>query len=231
MRGTSASTRLGGGVLCFVDSDDILAPGHFQALWKGLDESGADFVSGVYSKLSADGRYLGQVEKRRTHGGPCVRFYRRDVWNDVRFPEGFWFEDTIIAYCIKSRFREALVSDNGYLRRAHTASKTSNAGASPKGLDSFWIVKEMLYWCMELGIPLETVYAQTVRQFGPLIISRTGALEEEQMKCLLVCCADLLEKAYGRQRREGDLSARWALVERSLWSRNYRMWREACKWV
>lgn len=220
-----------GGVLCFVDSDDVLAPGHLRALWNGLEESGADYVSGTYSKLSADGRVFGRVEKCRTHGAPWSRLYRRGVWSDVRFPKGFWFEDTVIAYCIKSRFREAFVPDCGYLRRTHSASITANAGTSPKGLDSFWIVREMLQWCKALGIPLESVYAQTIRQFGPLLISRTGVLKEEQMKCMFVCCADLLKKAYGGQCQGDGLPARWALVEQSLWSRNYHMWREACKWV
>lgn len=35
-----------GGVLCFVDSDDVLAPDHLQTLWDELQRSDADWISG-----------------------------------------------------------------------------------------------------------------------------------------------------------------------------------------
>lgn len=59
-----------GGVLCFVDSDDVLAPGHLQTLWDELQRSDVDCISACYSKMSEDGRDLGPTELVRTHGGP-----------------------------------------------------------------------------------------------------------------------------------------------------------------
>lgn len=218
------------GVLCFVDSDDVLAPGHLQTLWDELQRSDADWISACYSKMSEDGRDLGPTERVRTHGGPWARMYRRHMWAHVRFPEGFWFEDTLMAYCIKPLFKEAFANDRGYFHRVHAGSITSTASLSPKGFDSYWVVEEMLDWCDKLGIPFADVYRQTILQFGPLLVSRVESLDEESMKCLFALCCECIGRYYPNM-ENATIGGGLGLLEESLLSGNYDMWREACRWV
>lgn len=218
-----------GWVLCFVDSDDMLAPGHLQSLWNAISSTDADFVSANWSKMTEEGRVLGRAEKKRTHGAPWSRMYRRKVWEDIRFPEGYWFEDTVQAYCVSPRFSEALCDNAGYLRRGRSDSITATASNNPKSMDSFWIVEEMLDWCGVLGIPMTDVYEQTIKQFGSILLSRTQWMDDRLRRCLFSCCAQLLHDTF---ERPSNISTKGNVryLEKALWDRNYGLWLAACKW-
>lgn len=228
-----AIDHIGGNYLCFVDSDDMLAPGHLQHLWDGFKSKrgGNNFVSGLYSKMNEKGRVIGTAEHIRTHGGPCARIYTRNQWRDIRFPEGFWFEDTVITYCLKSRYCEEFVQDVGYLRRMRKDSITTTAMKHPKALDSYWVVEEMLDWCRELRIPLEKLYHQTLVQFGALLYDRVAFLKDEQLRALFVCCSELIHSVPEWEIMYGCEQGRLAYLERSLLERNYRLWLVFCRWI
>ena len=217
--------------LCFVDSDDVLADGHLQRLWDAWKDRENSFVSGLYSKMSEDGRILGLGERARTHGGPWSRLYSRDQWEKVRFPEGFWFEDTVIAYCIKSRYLECFSTDAGYCRRLRGNSITMTHRTSPKAVDGFWIVAEMLDWCRRLDIPLDCVYRQTIIQFGALLFDRCGRFDESSLRALFVACSELIASTPEWHGLQNSLDGRLGYLEQSLWCRDFSLWVECCKWL
>lgn len=132
--------------------------------------------------------------------------------------------------CIKPLFKEAFANDRGYFHRVHAGSITSTASRSPKGLDSYWVVEEMLDWCDKLGIPFADVYRQTILQFGPLLVSRVESLDEESMKCLFALCCECIGLYYPNM-ENATIGGGLGLLEESLLSGNYDMWREACRWV
>ena len=179
--------------------------------------------------MTEEGKVLGRAEKKRTHGAPWSRMYRRKVWEGIRFPEGYWFEDTVQAYCINSRFRETLCDNAGYLRRGRGDSITATAPTKPKSIDSFWVVEEMLDWCDALGIPMTDVYGQTIRQFGPILLSRTQWMDDRLRRCLFSCCAQLLNDRFERP-SSFSVNGNAHYLEQALWWRNYGLWLVACKW-
>lgn len=236
-RGFSGARNVGidsarGEVFMFVDSDDMIMPRHVANLWAALEESGADIVSGRYRKMSEAGKVSHSVEKRRVHGGPGARLYRRDVWNGIRFPEGFWFEDTVQAYCIDSRFRECYVDDAGYCYRLNAGSITNTCKGSYKSLDSYWIVEEMIDWCRRLGIGLDQgIYDQTLRQFGPLLLSRTAILNDNQRAGLFVLCSNFVNSTKEFNGLRTSLGGRWRDLEASLRDGDFSKWVVSCKWM
>lgn len=219
----------------FVDSDDMVSDTLVEALMSELERSGADVVSGGFTKMAENG-VLGRrldATKGYRHGGPCSRVYRRAGAWELRFPEGYWFEDTIITYMVLQQRDCRWIGDCGYLRRYHSSQISATHKASPKALDSYWIVECVLDRMRELGMSFgQETYDQTIRQFGPLLVSRvSGLLDEDGMRTLFSCCCELLSSTHEFDGLSTKLGGRWNDVEHAVRSRNYELWRLACRFV
>ncbi|WP_067925709.1 bifunctional glycosyltransferase/CDP-glycerol:glycerophosphate glycerophosphotransferase [Alicyclobacillus shizuokensis] len=99
--GLAAAT---GQYICFVDSDDLLPEDALEVLYLAACKYHADLVMGSMVRFSSKGRWPVriQVEKGLTipgfkqlsdnpelfySVGPCAKLYRRDLIQDIRFPE------------------------------------------------------------------------------------------------------------------------------------------------
>ena len=52
-----------------------------------------------------------------TMGRPWGRLFSREVWRRLEFPEGYWFEDTVINIRISPVFKEKNLGEPVYLYR------------------------------------------------------------------------------------------------------------------
>lgn len=183
--------------------------------------------------MSPLGEILGKGEERRTHGAPWGRIYARRVWDRLRFPEGFWFEDTVQAFCIDTQWRGREVSDWGYLYRDNPTSITNTCGESYKSLDSLWIIEELLDWCRGLGVPFdEKLMNAVVYQLGPITLGRNRILDADGRKCLFVVASELLRRAGELADVSNTLEGlAWGDVEQSLRTRDYGLWLISCLWL
>jgi hypothetical protein len=212
----------------FVDSDDLLMPRAIETLCDGYDEGGCDFVTASYENLSEDGRTVTPIDGVRHHGAPWGRLYSREVWRDLEFPEGFWFEDTVQGFCIDPRWRQKYLDVPVYLYRNNSGGITATLGGSKKGLDTLWIVDELLDWAGRLGIPFDqNMYDRVIWQFGVMLWGRTPALAEAERRAMFSHACDVLEECDPDGKFRTTRGGRWQDVERSLRERNYRLWRIA----
>ena len=215
--------------VAFIDSDDVLPRNALQSLLDAFDPDQYDYISGLWSSMSENGTNIKLAETTRTHGAPWGRIYKRRIWDDISFPEGLWFEDSVQEYCVATRYREQLLARSVYNRRQRSTSITHVATKNYKSLDSYWIVEEMLQWCKQLHIPFnQHLYELTVRQFGPLLYWRTLFLNDVQRRALFACCCDLLAsyKEFDEYAVQG--SDAFMALEHSLRSRNYQLWERVC---
>ena len=231
-----------GRYICFVDSDDFIPSDAVQRLMSRAVELDADIVGGGYWLCDAEGRrhrfkgLCGAVYTTPTvglSGLPCGAVYRRSLWDEVRFPEGFWFEDTCLPYLIFSRsFKTASISGSVYYYRANPKGITATSVFSKKALDSIWVVLKMFDEMERLGIDMTFVlYEQTLRQFGPLLKARLTALNDDELRIAFQCCSEIIRNF---PERFGDFSTNdfWLKqIEEAMICCDYEKWLMACRWM
>lgn len=231
-----------GRYICFVDSDDFIPSDAVQRLMSRAVELDADIVGGGYWLCDAEGRrhrfkgLCGAVYTTPTvglSGLPWGAVYRRSLWDEVRFPEGFWFEDTCLPYLIFSRsIKTASISGSVYYYRANPKGITATSVFSKKALDSIWVVLKMFDEMERLGIKMTNVlYEQTLRQFGPLLKARLTALNDDELRIAFQCCSDIIRNF---PKRFGDFSTNdfWLKqIEEAMISCDYEKWLTACRWM
>ena len=215
-----------GRYICFVDSDDFIPSDAVQRLMSRAVELDADIVGGGYWLCDAEGR-------RHRFKGLCGAVYRRSLWDEVRFPEGFWFEDTCLPYLIFSRsIKTASISGSVYYYRANSKGITATSVFSKKALDSIWVVLKMFDEMERLGIEMTNVlYEQTLRQFGPLLKARLTALNDDELRIAFQCCSEIIRNF---PERFGDFSTNdfWLKqIEKAMICCDYEKWLTACRWM
>ena len=215
--------------LAFVDSDDMLAPGHMRALVERMRLGGCDVVGSLWRRMSEDGT-LGEVgEPVRTHMAPWGRLYRRGVWESLRFPVGCWYEDLITPCCIQPLFHEEFVDDAGYLYRTRSGSIVEESSSNPKALDAYWALDEMLSWRVGLGVRLDRDdWDRLVWIMGPLTEGRTTFLDDRERRALFSALCDTALSLHELTDVHTTLPGAWRDIELALRGRHYELWCLAC---
>lgn len=213
----------------FVDSDDLIAPTHVDALMTALRAGDCDYVTSDYTDIDEAGNHIGRGKPREFMGTAWGRAYWRYVWEDVRFPEGYLYEDTMLSFLVKPRYANKQIEDNGYLYRHTKSSISRSKGNDAKCIDTYWIIEELLHDCCKASVPFDQrLYDTTIHHLGQLIYWRTRNCPPEQQQILFSACCDLLGSIPEFARMQTTLVGYEKDVEQSLRTGNYRLWKASC---
>lgn len=213
-----------GRYLMFVDSDDEISSTHMEHLLTALRGSSADYVTSLYSNIDENGSYLCS-ESKRVFGTAWGRLFKRDVWSDVRFPVGYLFEDTVLAFIIASRFKETTCSDTGYWYRRRLGSISNTGGVNPRYLDAYWIVEDMLEESRRVGVKFDSRLCRiVVEHLGLYLYQRTKRFPDQMRKAIFVQAGVLLKEIHEFSVLELDGNAEERDMARALRTGNYQLW-------
>lgn len=224
--------------LMFVDSDDMLAEGAIEALLDAAYTNQAKIVQGSFYEMYDDTRSpvcntdstvtcvapaLGNLD-----GFPWGKVFRSDLFASLVFPEGFWFEDTMLSVLIFSQVEKAYILTRTVYtyRQTNPNSITKNSVTKPKCIDTFYVTKQTLCEHAELGLPIDQAYVEKVFRQILLNEKRIRNVPERVKEAVFILSADLV-KCYLPDTVQ---SVRYRLLLEIMRERDYGMYRQYVKW-
>lgn len=139
--------------LMFVDSDDILSNNCVEKLLNIALKNDFDCVQGQYINFE---NQLKKNDKRKKalnsfanelYGFAWGKIYKSYLWKSLRFPNGLWYEDTIIKFFLESVIKNFVsITDIVYYYRKNKKGISFSARGHSKSIDTVWA----LLYCFKL---------------------------------------------------------------------------------
>lgn len=139
-----------GKYLMFVDSDDYVTSGYIENLMSTALKKNADIVAcgyftfrgnKVYKKISANG----ECDRKLLNGCFWGKVFRREIFSHIILPEGYWFEDSILAHLIYPKITSFYSVDGCmYAYRSNPQGITISSRGKAKSIDTFYITDLMI---------------------------------------------------------------------------------------
>lgn len=233
-----------GKYICFVDSDDFVEPGYLQSLISTANFCQADIVETGYYKLYRDGRkrnvLLPPVRLQQDTSNRIFQYtgffwgklFRRELFDRVRLPEGYWYEDTIMHFVL---FR--LCGTYVYLPQALYAYRINEKGitksgvGNPKAIDTYWILEYCLTMSQKLGLQgdRERLYQLLLYHCGYILWDRLRTLPEEIQRAAFTLAAELV--AGNRTDTQSKLPYLYCQVECAFLQKDFAKWKLASQYM
>ncbi len=158
--------------LMFVDIDDALQPNAVETLLDRAYGEKAQIVEGGYqvfdTKVLATEchSYADLAEPCGVLWGfPWGKVIDSSLFRNICFPEGYWYEDTIMSYLVYPRSEKTItVEDIVYSYRKNPGGFSHIRGNNAKLLDTYWVMELMLRDMKKLGISHgQSIYEQYLK--------------------------------------------------------------------
>lgn len=232
-----------GRYICFVDSDDYVEPIFLQATYAAAEKEDADIVEAGYYKLFEDGttkQILHPAVSLHNDATDSIfqypgffwgKLFRRELFERIRLPEGYWYEDTIVHLLLFRMCKTfEYLPKPLYAYRVNEKGITKSSVGNPKAIDSYWILE----YCLDMSDQLQlerddAFYGQLLYHCGFILWSRVRALPEDVQMAAFVLAAKLVEDNRISVHRE--LKYLYREVEDALLRRDFAKWRLASKYM
>lgn len=235
-----------GKYLMFVDCDDIVHDDIVETLMnKAYSENydmvmcahnlskecnGAiyEIVPNVYPKYNLIG-YKNGDEIMNLPGLPWCKVYKREIWNNVRFFPGYWYEDTIIQFLIFMQCKNyAYIPKIEYEYKWYEKnfSHTQGNSANPKSIDTYWLLIEILEQYKKNNMPVDDrLYTLVLRHISTYYYGSVKNLDSKVVEVLFVLAKDLYSEY--KPNHKVKLPFMLRQVEKSFDNNDIELWKLA----
>lgn len=243
-QGISAARNTGirharGRFIGFVDNDDFVTPDYCTRLLDLACENQADIVKCGHVRYDILGD---KPVARVTHPSVCIRgemgdavtaykgfiwggIYAREMFSDIRFPVGFWYEDMVGRLLLMRKCRTFVFEQEPlyqYALHLDNASKKVWRKDSQKALDQLHLARLLAAYGETIGLGRGNgLYKALLMELGPVLWMRTRGMEPGLKRAAFEEAAAFLagyEAAAPNNVYE-------AYLEKAFAGRNYLLWR------
>ena len=200
--------------ITFLDSDDMMCENSIECMLDAaFNNPDCDIVEGNYKELKK-GKLIKKNEYKvdavskptNLYGFPWGKLYKAELWKNYQFAEGYWFEDTILAFIIFYEAKKAFtIKQYIYIYRIRQGSITQTCKTSNKSIDSFYITELLMKNHNDLKFRCDYDYINQIRSQFLINMSRTRNCDEDVKKLSLIYMNDLLKKYIDLSLVKGDV--------------------------
>ena len=216
-----ALDNIKGKYLFFLDSDDFIPDGTFQKLFDEAVRTNNRIIYGPYQRVDENNNIISTYNPRRdkVKGCICGKLYESSLFENLIFPDKYWFEDTIVAMLMGPEIKDfSCINDIVYYYRENTAGISHSAKGNNRVIDTIYITRKILDDLRkaqkELNLNFYDIYLEQVRMNQ----ERINSLGDETINKLSfkIHCALL-----SRFPAYNTLDKKLKLLEWSLRNKNY----------
>lgn len=194
-----------GRYLLFVDSDDYVEGDYINNLVGCAKKNNLDIAVCGHMTFR-DSQIIKRVEVRggndRSLLNGCfwAKAFKREIFDHIIFPEGYWYEDSILAHLIYPKIKSfASVADCFYAYRSNEKGITISSRGKIKSLDTFYVSDLMIdsveEYLGEKHIKSQEYFELIIEQFY-LNMSRINALDSNIGKLVFDAQAEFVKTNY-----------------------------------
>ncbi|WP_300699489.1 glycosyltransferase [Bacteroides sp.] len=213
-KGVSAARNIGlsqaqGTYIGFIDPDDWISPDMYQCLYNELINREADMAAcGIYiatdkeiysqklqlteyvEEFTSKEAILSAGKQHQIKNGPCDKLYKRHLFDQIKFPEGRFFEDTYIIVDILSRCRKIVyvtAPHYYYYQREDSTCHTYSAKNLEDQLDAHFIKsKKIKQYYPELKNFADSLHIMACTAIYVSVTNNISDTEEKNQLCCLI---------------------------------------------
>lgn len=213
-----------GRYLTFIDSDDEICEGFIENLMSAATKNDADIVRGQYFSQRGNYRRLRGIASSFAWG----KVYRASLFDKIRFPEGYWFEDMINSFLLtplSGKTVDLEVPVIIYKNAEGSLSKVQISAVSYKSLEQLYLVMSLIKDYKTLGLTDEAyLHRRIMKECSRLMVRRTEKLDEATRKQVFLACSRIFEENEIKSTEFSGIDRIFADV---IINRDYAAWKMA----
>lgn len=207
-----------GTYIMLLDSDDYLTPGTIDKMLDIAYSENDDIVQMNYSLLyeqnikdsGIDMRDIvvtRQKEMFKCPGYGCMKLYKRDLFSNVRFPVGFWYEDTIVHLVLFAKCKKLrCTSYVGYVYRQNEKSITLQMKGNRKCLDACKVMNPVIQIMLMNNIKFTDDILDEIKvTLQSVLVKRLRWMKDKEMRCVYLYCKPYLKGMQYHEWKGSDL--------------------------
>lgn len=235
-----------GQYILFVDSDDYIPDSSaFEKMLEVAYEKNADIVAGKFYRFAEkDGvetKTIDEKLKQYDHmdkvsavkdlyGFAWGKIYRAELFENVCFPKGYWYEDTIIPWMIFVNAKKTVIADvMCYAYRNNPGGITVSGLFSARSIESTYITKDLVENIPQELRDRDDIYNLFLLQ-AFINIQRVRNTTNETKKAVFFVMCDLKHKFFTDKKL---LVADYKMkeIEVALNKRNFELMKLILRWL